>query len=295
MSSTVSQPNRLEPQRHDRISPPQAAVDQPPRVRRITVAVAALLAAVSATGLVWGSGLYGSSAPSTLVSQGGDAANLVVVVPALLVASLFAQRGSMTGQLLRPGALFYVMYVSAIYLLAAPLSVVSFGHALLVVASAAALIGDMANLDTVRARRYLAGAPTRVVAGALVAIGLAAYAGLIGNALPELGEATTDVAFRSQWAVDMALGTPVLIVGGVLLWRRAPWGYATAAALLLVSTLGGAAFAAAAVFEQLLGDQPLDTAVVAVHSTISAIALLLLVVLLRGADRANSSAAGSDG
>jgi hypothetical protein len=198
MSSTVSQPNRLEPQRHDRTSPPQAAVDQPPRVRRITVAVAALLAAVSATGLVWGSGLYGSSAPSTL-------------------------------------------------------------------------------------------------AGALVAIGLAAYAGLIGNALPELGEATTDVAFRSQWAVDMALGTPVLIVGGVLLWRRAPWGYATAAALLLVSTLGGAAFAAAAVFEQLLGDQPLDTAVVAVHSTISAIALLLLVVLLRGADRANSSAAGGDG
>jgi hypothetical protein len=247
-----------------------------------SLVIALAVAAVSLAGLVSGfAGLYGSGSPLPQVSMGGDAANLLLGLPVLLGSMQLARRGSLLGLLLWPGALFYVLYASALYLLAAPFSVLFFGHVALITLSSWTLIGLVACIDGAEVRGHLATAPARAVGAALVAIAVLAYAGLTGTAVAALGGG--EPAMRPQWVVDYALGTPALLLGGVLLLRGAPLGYATAAGLLLVSGLNGLAFAASALLDGILAGRPAEPAVVIVHTVIAAVSLAVLALYARPA------------
>ena len=115
--------------------------------------------------------------------------------------------------------------------------------------------------------------------GALTVIGLLAYAGLAANATSTLAE----VGARGHWVADWLVGTPVLVLGGVLLWRRVPLGYVAAPGLLLVSALGGVVFAIAAALDNLLAGPATDAATIVVHLVISALSAAFLVVFVRRA------------
>jgi hypothetical protein len=245
-----------------------------------SVAVALLLAASSLLGLAGSPSLYDVS-PSALVSRGGDAANLLVTVPALLACLWAVRRGSLVGLLLWPGALFYAVYISAIYVVAGPFTLVLLGHLAAVVIGGCVIVALLSSIDNQAVRRDFAAAPARWVGGALIVIAVAAYAGLFANAFPALTGATGELGFRGQWAVDAALGTPVLLVGGVLLWRRASFGYVLAAPLLFVSGIGGLAFAAAAALDRVLGGAAIDPAVIGVHLAILAVDVVLLAAFTR--------------
>lgn len=197
-----------------------------------------------------------------LVSRAGDAAGLVVVLPSLLVSMWLARRGSLLGLLLWPGALFYALYTYSIYLGGAPFTVLVFGYVVLVIVSAATVLGIVAAVDGEQVRQRLAAAPVRAVGGALVVIAVMTYAGLIVTALSMLGSPPGELGFRAQWVVDCAVGTPVLLVGGALIWRYAPLGYVAAPGLLLVSGLGGVAFAVAGALDEPLNGQRTDWAVI---------------------------------
>ncbi len=244
--------------------------------------LAALIALASALGLGWGSeGLYGGSS-SVLVSRGADAANLILVLPILLGSMWLAGRGSLLGLLLWPGALFYALYAYMPYLVGAPFTALLFVYVALVTLSAFTLIGIVASIDGAEVRKRLAGAPTRSVGGALVLIAVLAYAGLAADAVRALGSPASEPAWRGHWVADWALGTPVLLLGGMLLWRRAPLGYVAAAGLLLVSGLGGLAFSVAAVLDDLLTGPRTEPATIAIHLILSAISFALLAFFLRG-------------
>jgi hypothetical protein len=252
--------------------------------------VASLLVAVgigvaSVAGPVSGAdGLYGETA-LVLVSAGADAANLVLVLPILLGTMWLARRGSLIGLLLWAGALFYTLYAYVPYLVGAPFSGLFFVHASLVTLSAFTVIGILACIDGAEVRQRLSGAPARGVGAALLVIAVAAYAGLAGTAIAALGDPASEAATRPLAVADWALGTPVLLAGGVLLWRRAPLGYVAAPGLLLVSGLGGVVFAVAAVVDDLLSGPQTEAAVIAVHLVISAVSLALLAWFMRGAMR----------
>ena len=248
---------------------------------RLSLVVAALIVFVSVAGLAWGSeGLYRVGSPTVLVSQGGDAANLVLV-PILLGAMWLARRGSMIGLLLWPGALFYALYAYAIYLVGAPFTVLVFAYVALVVLISSTLIGIVSGIDGEDVRHRLAGAPVRSVGGALVVIALLAYAGLTATAISMLASPTVEAGLRPQWVVDCALGTPVLLLGGALLLRRLSLGYVTAPGLLFVSGLGGVAFSVAAVIDNLLSGPQTETAIIATHLLISAVSFALLAFFVR--------------
>lgn len=198
---------------------------------------------------------------------------------------VLARRGSLIGLLLWPGAVFYALYIYAVYLVAAPLGLLLFAYVALVVVSALLLIGIVASMDVGEIRHRLATSGVRLVGGALVLIGLAAYAGLTATAFGEFGSPADDAVFRPQWVVDCALGTPPLLVGGLLAWLRKPLGYAIAPGMLFVSGLGGLAFAAAASLDSLLSGGPIELAVVAVHVTISATSFWLLAWFWRSGQR----------
>lgn len=247
-----------------------------------SLVIAVAVAGVSVVGLSWGAdGLYGGS-PLVQVSQGGDAANLLLGLPILLGSAWLARRGSLVGLLLWPGALFYVLYAYALYLLAAPFSGLFFGYVVLVTLSSWTLIGLLMSINGEAVRQRFVAAPARGVGGALIVIALLAYLGLTGAAVGALGGGS-EPAMRPQWVVDYALGTPVLLFGGVLLVRRVSIVYVAAAGLLLVSGLNGLAFAASAVLDSALAERPIDSAVVVVHLVIAGVSFALLVAFAVGA------------
>ena len=218
-----------------------------------------------------------------------------MVLPILLGSMWLARRGSLIGLLLWPGALwpgalFYALYAYVPYLVGAPFSVLFFVYAGLVTLSAFTIIGILASIDAEEVRRRLAGAQARGVGAALVVISLAAYAGLTAAAVGALGDPAREAATRPLAVADWALGTPVLLLGGALLWRRAPLGYVAAPGLLLVSGLGGIVFALAAVIDNVLSRPQTELAVIAVHLVISAVSFALLAWFVRGATREQSVA-----
>jgi hypothetical protein len=237
----------------------------------------------SAAGLASGAGGLDDDSSLVLVSQGADAANLVLVVPVLLGALWLARRGSIVGLLLWPGVLFYALYAYVPYLVGAPFNALFLVYAGLVTLSAFAVIGIVASIDGQAARQFLTRAPARGIGAALVVIAVAAYAGLAGAAIAALGDPAGEAATRPLAVADWALGTPVLLAGGLLLWRRVPLGYVTAPGLLLVSGLGGVTFAVSAVIDNLLSGPPTEPAVIAVHLVISFVTFGLLVVFVRRA------------
>jgi hypothetical protein len=259
-----------------------------PTIRSLSGAY--LSSSVIAVGLVVASaaGLagdpYGTSA-LVLVSRGADAANLVLVLPILLGSMWLARRGSLIGLLLWPGGLFYVLYAYVPYVVGAPFTALFFVHVGLVTLSAFTIIGILASIDAADVRQRLARAPARSVGGALVVIALLAYAGLIGVAIRALGDPTTEAATRPLAVADWVVGTPVLVIGGLLLLGRAALGYVVAPGLLLVSGLGGVAFAIAAVVDNVLGSPQTEPAVIAIHLVIATISIGLLAYFVRGAIR----------
>jgi hypothetical protein len=244
-----------------------------------SVVVSLAVTVVSVAGLLWGSdGRYRVGSPLVQVSQGGDAANLIIGLPALLVAMRLARRGYLIGLLLWPGALFYVLYTYALYLVGGPFDLLFFGYVALVTLSGWSLISIVASIDGEEVRRRLAVTTARSVGGALVVIAMLAYAGLTAAAVSSLGSPANAVGMRPQWVVDYALGTPALLLGGALLWRRAPLGYVVGPGLLLVSGLNGLAFSASAVLDSLLAGRSIESAVVVVHLGISGVSFALLAV-----------------
>jgi len=251
----------------------------------VSLVIAVLMIVASVAGLVFGSaGLYGVEPKLVQVSQGGDGANIIVGLPILLGSLWLARRGHLIGLLLWPGALFYVLYTYALYLVGAPFNTLFLAYVALVTLSAYTTIGVVASVDGEAVRQRLNSAPARIVGGTLVGIAVLAYAALTSLVIATLASPSGgDPPLRPQWIVDYTVGTPVLLIGGVLLWRRARLGYVAAAALLFVSGVNGVAFAVSGVLGALITVAPTDAAVIAVHLVISAISFALLVLFLRGA------------
>jgi hypothetical protein len=207
--------------------------------------IAALMAVVSAAGVLLApTGLYRGDPIFVSVFVGQDAANLVVGLPILLGSVWLARRGSLIGLLLWPGALFYVLYTYALYLVGAPLNAFFLAYVALAMLATYTTIGLVASIDGGMVRKQLAHVPARTVGGVLFGVGMLATAGLLALVIPALGEPTSvDPLLHARWIVDFTFGNPVLFIGGVLLWRRSRLGYTTAASLLFVSAVNGVAFA----------------------------------------------------
>ncbi len=267
---------------------------------RLSLVVALLMVAASAAGLLLGSfgGLY-SDDPSRALGVGEveaglllpgllgqDAFNLVAGVPLLLCSMWLARRGSLVGLLLWPGALFYVLYWCAIYVVGAPFGVLFLIHVPLVTLSAYATIALVSSIDGEGVRRRVGDAvPARVVGGILVVLALLTLAqdatGALLTALS--GNPPTDPASRPVWIADLAVGAPAVLVGGVLLWRRRPLGYAAGAGLLLQYGLTPVGLVASMALRAALTGSPLDVGTVAALLAFGVVSFAPLAFFVRGA------------
>lgn len=197
-----------------------------------SLAVAILMGAASLAGLLYWSLLY--PAPQAASTVGTDAFSLVVICPILLASLWLARRGSLVGLLLWPGALFYVLYIYAFYLISLPINVLFLPYVILAVLSAYALIGLVAGIDVNEVRRRLAGAVPARAAGVVLIVLAALFIVLDVVALASAlaGNTPVDSTKHAAWIVDLAVECPPLLFGGFMLWRRAAQGYGAVAGLL---------------------------------------------------------------
>jgi hypothetical protein len=207
-----------------------------------------------------GRGLYQND--SLLIGaafRGTDAVTLLVSLPLLMVSYFLYLRGSLKGQILMIGALFYMLYNGASMTFAAMFNGMFLFYTALFSASLFATIFALATFDVqTLANRISAGFPRRGIAIFMFVAGfgtlllwLSELVGpLMSGEAPELlGPYTT----MFTHGFDSAVITPAAVLTGIYLLQRKPLGYLLAAPILLLCTLIGVVVIAQTISQALVG------------------------------------------
>jgi len=217
-------------------------VARPTRIA--TSALAVLLTALSIVGLVLGPrGLYADDPATAPAFLGQDMITLVVGVPMLLVAMRAALRGVVAGLIVWMGALFYVAYSYAFFVLDPRVTVLFPAYAIVVALSTYTLLALVvgAGADVVRRgldihRRI----PRRAAIAYLFGMALlfTVMWGAMFGALVAADANPTTVE-HIVWSLDVMFALPAMFIAAVLLWRRRAWGFLFAGMMLLKATFLG--------------------------------------------------------
>jgi len=199
----------------------------------LSCAVAILMTVASVSSLLHPERVY-QTADLVRALATNDALDLLVGLPMLLGSMLAARRGSFTGLLLWPGALLYVLYNYLPPLLCVPRGAVFGMELALVAVTAYATVALLVAIDGAEVRKRLVGAvPNRTAGGVLAALGTLTLARVIELAIRGASISSAEIAL----SVTDLLMSPLWIIGGVLLWRRASLGFAAGLGLLFQGSM----------------------------------------------------------
>lgn len=203
-------------------------------IRAATIALAVLMAVMSALGLFFTGSIY--TAPDQVQSyRANDLLNLMIGLPVLLAAMQLAGRGHLTGLLFWPGSILYVLYNYTALLVGVPLGWPSLPYAVLVILSVYLLAALLRSMDAEALQKRLTGViHERLSGGILVLFGVGFFflaAQVVHGAAS--GEMVTrpDIGLA---AADILLCT-MLLFGGILLMLRRPMGYAAGPGILFAA------------------------------------------------------------
>ena len=244
--------------------------------------VAVLMTAASIGGLLYSTLIYPTEELwRTFVPN--DVTNLGVGLPLLLVAMWLARLGRLVGLLCWPGALFFVLYNYVVYVFAMPLNTAFLLHLILVALSAYTAAGLLASIDAETVQLRLTGVvPERLAAGVLIGFGLLFALRVLGVLVTALANQTP--LPEAELAVHTAdfLTTPAWIIGGVLLWRRRPLGYATGLGLLVQASMLFVALLIFMLLQPILTATPFILTDFAVILLMGMICFIPFVIFVRG-------------
>lgn len=278
---------------------PSAAV----RAAAVLTAVAIVfLAAASVTGLLAGDA-YRDAEEVAAMFRGYDLTTLVLAVPALAVSLGFTarapQRDLIRTRLLALGVLVYATYTYAIYVFGTAFGPLLLLHVGAFASSLFALVFTLSTTDVAASAEALRSrAPARTAAALLgllaVSLGgmwvVGALRLVVTGQVPEEGSLLVLPVELTHLAyvLDLSVLVPAYLLAAVLLWRRDPWGYVLAGALLIAGIGQQVGYQVALVFQRAadipgaVAFDPVEPAIVAVYVLG---ALLVLVGVRRRADR----------
>jgi hypothetical protein len=213
--------------------------------------VVALMLIESPLGLVVDN-LYHEEPWAIAALRGNDLVTLLVVAPVLAFA-LVRRRTSNRWTLVWLGGLLYAFYNFAYYAFGTTFNDVFLLHVATMTLALVALIALVGQSDAeamwarpaVRSDRWIALYMTLVGSALVAAWGGFSLRFAVTGELPQ--DVMPPTAVHLVYALDMSLLAPAFIGGGVLLWRRRPWGYALgvsvnlfgAAYLIVLEFVGG--------------------------------------------------------
>ena len=201
--------------------------------RRLSVGLVLLMAAQALSGLLRETA-YRDVDWIRATWFGNDWVTLAVAVPLLIVGLVWSDAGSLRGLLLWLGLVGYALYNYSFYLFGASLNAFFPIYVVAVVLAGAILILALSRLDGRRVADAIdSTTPVPLIASALLFIGiglasvwLATWAAYVFAGRPTPVE--PDV-FRLIAALDLCLMAPAFTAGGVLIWKRKPFGYVISA------------------------------------------------------------------
>jgi len=200
--------------------------------------VVGLMAVESGLGVIV-TDLYPEAPWAIAALRGNDLVTLVLVAP-LLGVGVARGRRSDRWALVWLSGLLYGVYNFAYYAFGTAFNDLFLLHIATLALSIAGLIGLVASLDAPAIASGFEAVPgRRLIAGFMVFVGTALMTAWGGFSLrfALTGQLPDDVmppsAVHLVYALDLSLLAPSFLVGGVLLWRRAPWGYVLGVAVNL--------------------------------------------------------------
>jgi hypothetical protein len=234
--------------------------------------LAPLVALAAATGL-FVPGFYRDAPTWVSQARGQDLVTLLVGTPLLVLGLIGARRGSVRCLLLWLGAVGYMAYTYATYAFATHFNQLFLVYVLNLGLSVYALVFGLIRLDVGRLRTtFSPQAPTRLVAAALVAMGLLTALLWLGPDLTALlsGRVPGDVTEAGLLTnpihvLDLGLVLPAAVLTGVLLARGRPWGFVLGSYFLVKFTTLGLAIMSMSVF-MVADGQPLSVPLVVVFA-----------------------------
>jgi hypothetical protein len=259
-------------------------------------AAAGLAAVGSIAGLLAGHRIYGrETSVLTDAAAAQDAVNLVLVAPLLVVLGVTAVRRSLPAYLTWLGCLTFTVYNYAIYAFS-----VQFGPLFLLWTTVLglatfALIGGVTTLNIATVEGRYAGRPMPLTAWLLIAVAALFAVLWLSEIIPDLAAGGPsrsaidwNVPTNPVHVLDLAFFLPAVAVSGVLLLRRHPLGYATAAGQLVFLALTCLPIVVTPVVAALRGHNPTWAVVIPV-GVVFAATTAVLTRTLRGLTRGRSA------
>jgi hypothetical protein len=205
-----------------------------------------LVLAASVAGLLV-DGVYSGSESIAATLRAFDLVHVVLVVPALVLATALTRRGSALGQLVLASLGAYIVYTYAYYLFGTGFNDLFLLHTAVFGVALWLLVLTLAGLDAqTLANRFGVKTRVRVVAGILTLLavslgGLWVYSALDNATTGDVPAGSqlveTDLVVHLGMTLDLALLVPLYAAAATLLWRRMPWGYVLAFVALLPGIL----------------------------------------------------------
>ncbi len=214
--------------------PVKTSLDLP---ERLSLLIVLLMAAASLAGLLFPTVVY----PSDELRRAflaNDVVNLSIGLPILLGSLWSARRGSLTGLLFWPGALFFATYNYAAYTVAMPFTWQATLFLALVILSVAIISQLLARINAEAVKTRLQGKVfERLSGGVLAGFGLLFFLMAVGKVVSHFnGQTVLPWPEISVQIADLLI-TPCWVVGGILLWRKQALGYVCGAGLLFQASM----------------------------------------------------------
>lgn len=208
-----------------------------PKAFRLSIGLIFLMIMQSLLGLIFHESAYRDVAWIKATWWGNDAVTLLLVVPVMLYGMLNARRGSPRCTLVWLGTLGYAIYNALYYMFGTALNVFLPLYIITLIWAVITLISLVSRLDAQAiAAAFREKTPVKVLGGLLIFIGtgLAAVWMLMWALYIFAGQPTPvePTAFQVVAAIDCGVIVPLVVIGGVMLWQRKPWGY-------VIASMGG--------------------------------------------------------
>jgi hypothetical protein len=211
----------------------------------VSLPLAVLVAITACAGLWWPPTYARESALWAAQGMGGDAVNLVIIVPVLLLSAGLTQRGSICARLVWMGALVFLLYNFVIYTMAVHFNALFLAYCGILGGSFYALVGSLPSLSLADvAGAYGRRAPVKSMAAVLGLIGLAFAALWLGEIVPALISGRTPKSIADAGlitnpihALDLSFVLPGLIATAIQLLRRRAVAFVLAPVLMVFAIL----------------------------------------------------------
>ena len=211
----------------------------------VSLPLAILVAITAGAGLWWPPAYARESALWAAQGMGGDAVNLAVIVPVLLLTAGLTQRGSICARLVWMGTLVFLLYNFVIYAMAVHFNALFLAYCGILGGSFYALVGSLPSLSPADvAGAYSPRAPVKSMAAVLCLIALIFAALWLGEIIPALISGRTPKSLADAGLItnpvhilDLSFVLPGLIVTAIQLLRRRAVAFVLAPVLMVFCVL----------------------------------------------------------